>query len=110
MSPTISRSRFGHLYAFGSNGLTLGSEYGFALGSGRMASLFVDALFGEGGNNAVLGGVRFYFGQRDKTLIDRHRQDDPAVDTWMNPGGLANASTLPSLANTTSSTQNYSCP
>jgi hypothetical protein len=69
--------RIGHLYAFGSNGLTLGSEYAFALGGGRMASLFVDALFAEGGNNAVLGGVRFYFGQRDKTLIDRHRQDDP---------------------------------
>jgi hypothetical protein len=67
----------GHLYTFGRHGLTLGSEYGFALGGGRMASLFAGALFGEGGNNAVLGGVRFYFGQRDKTLIDRHRQDDP---------------------------------
>jgi hypothetical protein len=68
----------GHLYTIGRNGLTLGSEYGVGLGGGRMASLFVDALFAEGGNNAVLGGVRFYFGQRDKTLIDRHRQDDPA--------------------------------
>jgi hypothetical protein len=68
----------GHLYILGRNGLTLGSEYGFALGGGRMASLFVDALFAEDGNNAVLGGVRTYFGQRDKTLIDRHRQDDPA--------------------------------
>jgi hypothetical protein len=68
----------GHFYTFGQNGLTLGSEYGFALGGGRMASLFVNALFAEGGNNAVLGGVRFYFGQRDKTLIDRNRQDDPA--------------------------------
>jgi hypothetical protein len=67
----------GHLYTFGRYGLTLGSEYGFALGGGRMASLFAAALFAEGGNNAVLGGVRFYFGQRDKTLIDRHRQDDP---------------------------------
>jgi len=68
----------GHFYTFGRNGLTLGSEYGFALGGGRMASLFINALFAEGGNNAVLGGVRFYFGQRDKTLIDRNRQDDPA--------------------------------
>ena len=68
----------GHVYTFGSHGLTLGSEYGFAVGGGRMASLFVNALFAEGGNNAVLGGVRFYFGQRDKTLIDRNRQDDPA--------------------------------
>jgi hypothetical protein len=67
----------GHLYTFGRNGLTLGSEYGFALGGGRMASLFAAGLLAEGGNNAVRGGVRIYFGQRDKTLIDRHRQDDP---------------------------------
>jgi len=67
----------GHLYSFGRHGLTLGGEYGFALGGGRMASLFATALFAEGGTNAVLGGLRFYFGQRDKTLIDRHRQDDP---------------------------------
>jgi hypothetical protein len=76
----------GHLYTFGRNGLTLGSEYGFALGGGRMASLFAGALFAEGGNNAVLGGVRFYLGQRDKTLIDRHRQDDPEEDLWGNGG------------------------
>jgi hypothetical protein len=76
----------GHLYTFGRNGLTLGSEHGFALGGGRMASLFAGALFAEGGNNAVLGGVRFYLGQRDKTLIDRHRQDDPEEDLWGNGG------------------------
>jgi hypothetical protein len=67
----------GHLYTFGRNGLTLGGEYGFSLGGGRMASLFADALFAESGNNAVLAGLRIYFGQRDKTLIDRNRQDDP---------------------------------
>jgi hypothetical protein len=67
----------GHRYTFGRNGLTVGSEYGFALGGGRMASLFAAGLLAEGRNNAVRGGVRFYFGQRDKTLIDRHRQDDP---------------------------------
>jgi hypothetical protein len=67
----------GHLYTLGCHGLSLGGEYGFALGGGRMASLFAAALFAEGGNNAVLGGLRFYFGQHDKTLIDRHRQDDP---------------------------------
>src|SRR5919108_4059788 len=72
----------GHLYTFGRHGLTLGSEYGVALGGGRMASLFAAALLTEGGTNAVLGGLRLYFGQRDKTLIDRHRQDDPSVDEY----------------------------
>jgi hypothetical protein len=79
----------GHIYAFGRHGLTLGSEYGFALGGGRMASLFAAALFAEGGNKAVLAGLRFYFGQHDKTLIDRHRQDDPfdAFLQFILPGG-----------------------
>jgi hypothetical protein len=43
-----------------------------------MASLFAEALFAEGGSNAMLAGLRVYFGQHDKTLIDRHRQDDPS--------------------------------
>jgi hypothetical protein len=79
----------GHLYTFGRHGLTLGGEYGFALGGGRMASLFAAALFAEGGNNAALGGLRFYLGQRDKPLIDRHRQDDPfdAFLQFLEPGG-----------------------
>jgi hypothetical protein len=69
----------GHLYISGRHGLTLGAEHGFALGGGRMASLFAAALFAEEGHNVVHGGLRIYFGQRDKTLIDRHRQDDPAA-------------------------------
>ena len=69
----------GHVYSSGTHGLTLDAEHGFALGGGRMASLFGQARFAEEGRNAVLGGLRVYFGQRDKTLIDRHRQDDPAA-------------------------------
>jgi hypothetical protein len=69
----------GHLYTFGTHFLTLGSEYGVALGGGRMASLFAEGWIGEHGNNAVLAGLRVYFGQHDKSLIDRHRQDDPTV-------------------------------
>src|SRR5262245_27519673 len=61
----------------GGHGLRLGAEHGFALGGGRMASLFAEALFAEGGSTTALAGLRVYFGQHDKTLIDRHRQDDP---------------------------------
>jgi hypothetical protein len=43
----------------------------------------------------VLGGVRIYFGQHDKTLIDRHRQDDPVrflpVHHWNHPNWLQRA-------------------
>jgi hypothetical protein len=67
----------GHAYTFGTHFLTLGSEYGVALGGRRMASLFAQGWIGEGGNNGALAGLRIYFGQRDKSLVDRHRQDDP---------------------------------
>jgi hypothetical protein len=68
----------GHIYTVDTNFLTLGGEYGFALGGGRMASLFSDGWIGEGGDNGVLAGLRIYFGQSDKSLMDRHRQDDPS--------------------------------
>jgi hypothetical protein len=67
----------GHLYTFDTHFLTLGSEYGFGLGGGRMAALFAEGALGERGAYSALGGLRIYFGQHDKTLIDRHRQDDP---------------------------------
>jgi len=67
----------GHVYTLGRSALSLGSEYGFALGGGRMASLFAEGLVGERGVNGARGGLRVYFGQHDKTLIDRNRQDDP---------------------------------
>jgi hypothetical protein len=82
----------GHIYTIGRNALTLGSEYGFALGGGRMASLFADGTIGETGLYSARGGLRIYFGQHDKTLIDRNRQDDPdnkdAVDLAIWAGQL----------------------
>jgi hypothetical protein len=44
----------GHTYTSDTHFLTLGSEYGFALGGGRMAALFAEGRIGEGGRNAVL--------------------------------------------------------
>jgi hypothetical protein len=57
----------------------LRGEYGIALGGGRMASLFASGWIGEHGDNGALAGLRIYFGQHDKSLIDRHRQGDPFV-------------------------------
>jgi hypothetical protein len=71
----------GHVYTVGTNFLTLGSEHGFALGGGRMASLFTDGALGEHGIYSARAGLRVYFGQRDKSLMDRHRQDDPPSST-----------------------------
>ena len=40
-----------------------------------MASLFVEGRAGE--YTGVWGGLKMYFGKSDKTLIRRHREDDP---------------------------------
>ena len=48
-----------------------------ALGRGTLATAFVEGRIGATSAEGVWGGVKFYFGQKDKSLIDRHRQDDP---------------------------------
>jgi hypothetical protein len=68
----------GHRYLGGKNALALGGEYGIPLGNGIMAALFAEGRIGEDNYHGVWGGVRFYFGQHDKTLIRRHREDDPS--------------------------------
>ena len=66
----------GHRYEGGLNAAAFGAEYGFDIGK-TMASLFVEGDVGEENFKGVWGGVRFYFGQHDKTLIRRQREDDP---------------------------------
>jgi len=48
----------GHDLTEGTHFMVWGSEYGFALGGGRMAALFTEGWIGEGGNNGALGGLR----------------------------------------------------
>jgi hypothetical protein len=67
----------GHRYLGGKHALAAGSEWAMPLGGGRMASLFVEGRVGEDDFRGVWGGVKFYFGRKDKPLIQRHRQDDP---------------------------------
>lgn len=45
-------------------------------------SLFVDGSVNNDDNNArsVLGGLKFYFARENKSLIRRHREDDPDVE------------------------------
>ena len=44
---------------------------------GLPLSLTADAKFGENDFYSVAAGVKFYFGGSDKSLIRRHREDDP---------------------------------
>jgi len=67
----------GHRYLGGKNALALGSEYAMPLGHGVMASGFLEGRVGEAQFHGIWGGLRFYFGGKDKPLMARHRQDDP---------------------------------
>lgn len=67
----------GHRYIHERNALALGVEYQLdqqVFSSG--VSLFAEARIGEDDYQAAWGGVRFYFGE-DKSLMRRHREDDP---------------------------------
>jgi hypothetical protein len=67
----------GHRYTGGRNALALGTEFAAPLGRGGMASFFVEGRIGDSDASGVWGGIRFYAGQKDKSLMRRHREDDP---------------------------------
>lgn len=86
------KASIGHRLYSGQNMLALGTEYAVPAGNGVMAALFGEGRWGEGnGNYGAWGGARFYIGTSDKSLIRRHREDDPAGDLG--------ADTLFSIAN-----------
>ena len=47
--------------------------------TGLPASLTVDGELGEDGYTSILAGLSLYFGGEDKSLIRRHREDDPRL-------------------------------
>ena len=67
----------GHRYLGGKHALALGGEWAFRVNGPTMGSLFVEGRVGEEDYKGVWGGLRFYVGQKDKSLIQRQRQDDP---------------------------------
>jgi hypothetical protein len=81
----------GHRLIDGLNALALGGEWGLPLNHGIMSALFVEGRVGQNEYRGVWGGLRVYFGQHDKTLIRRHREDDPS--NWNDgPASFANGS------------------
>lgn len=60
-------------------GLRAGFEYQFG---GMPMSLYSNVEYGEDDQLTVLGGLKFYFGGEDKSLIRRHREDDPRNRTF----------------------------
>ena len=60
--------------------------------NGSGLSLYAKGSFGDHDYKQVLGGVRYYFGDPGKSLIDRHRQDDPGNSL---PGDLYDSNQCP---------------
>ncbi len=73
------RLQVGHSYAFGSHSLIYGLEWSLGGHAGTAAALYASGSMTQDGTHAAGLGLRFYFGQSDKTLIRRHREDDPAT-------------------------------
>ncbi len=58
-------------------------------------ALTADAEFGENDYQAFSIGAKFYFGAEQKSLINRHRQDDPDDGLFDFIGGAAGAASVP---------------
>ena len=74
----------GHFHAHGFHGLRLGSEWSLGSRAGATPAIYADAAIIEGGHTSITAGARVYFGQSDKSLIRRHREDDPInLASWL---------------------------
>ncbi len=74
------RVSVGHRYDNGRNAGAFGTEFQLPLNIGSSGmSLFAEARYGEDNYKAAFGGVKFYFGAGDKSLMRRHREDDPQI-------------------------------
>jgi hypothetical protein len=70
------RASLGVSHLLGVNGLHLGAEYQF--GAFDMPLSFTaDARYNSDGSYSLMAGLKGYFGGEQKSLKDRHRQDDP---------------------------------
>jgi hypothetical protein len=89
----------GHRYAGGRNAVAFGTEFQLPAND-RVASLFAEGRVGSGNFEGIWGGLKLYFGQSEKSLIRRDRED--TVQPW---------DTLFSIVNNfRKSTASTSCP
>ena len=71
----------GHRYLGGKHALALGGELALPSNGPTMLAAFVEGRVGESEFHGIWGGIRGYWGQSAKSLIQRHRQDDPV--NWL---------------------------
>ena len=80
----------GQIYTGGRVLASLGAEYLFPVSPGIAGSLFVDGHIGGGRTSGVRGGLKVYFGNADKPLIRRQREDDPPINLPLDLLTIAN--------------------
>ena len=93
----------GHRYLGGKHALALGTEVALGTRDSKFATLFVEGRAGQGAFEGMWGGLRVYLG-KDKSLIRRHREDDPLP--WDTLFTILNSNTSSS---TNSSTTTFVC-
>jgi hypothetical protein len=101
----------GAQYLGGRTALVLGGEWQLPQRLSRMA-LFAEGRVSDSDHTAVWGGLRFYFGNA-KSLIRRHREDDPANDLTEETGlfaGLSDGVTAAGTNDTSSSPPPFQPP
>ena len=69
--------QIGHLHILDSHTLFVGGEWAIKPIEAAATSLYLDASLHEGGDTSVMLGLRLYLGKKNRTLIQRHREDDP---------------------------------
>ena len=63
---------------------------------------FIEGRVGESNFNGVWGGLKFYFNEKSKSLMARHRQDDPNIWSTDTLFSITNSATSASSSSSTS--------
>ncbi|MEM6500119.1 MAG: hypothetical protein AAF709_25865, partial [Pseudomonadota bacterium] len=78
-----------HSYSFNRHVFHVGGEWAFGNYHDSATSMFVESSIFENGHASALMGLRLYLGQSQKSLIRRHREDDPEdeLESWASGKG-----------------------
>ena len=87
------RLSVGHSYGYGRHALTLAGEWAVGNANTATSSMLANGSVQEDGEASATAGLRLYLGQHDKSLIRRHREDDPQGSLAIAIGDAANAIT-----------------
>lgn len=77
-------------HAFDETALIAGGEFLFNTGWQAEPAVFARGAF-SGDSTTVMAGLKFYFGESGKSLIRRHREDDPQIGLFNNVGAAGSA-------------------